>query len=113
MKRTVEEILNDYKKCTEDIVNALKKDDFDYLQDKIKIRQCILNELISDNHIKVESKKVYKELNISEIENEAGRLMKEKALFIKGKLNNISRNKTASSAYGNVGSGAKIFSKKI
>jgi hypothetical protein len=113
MKRTVEEILTDYKRCTEDIVEILEKDDFDYLQDKMKIRQCILNELISDNDRKVESKKIYEKLNIREVENEAGRLMKEKALFIKGKLNNISRNKTASSAYGNVGSGAKIFSKKI
>lgn len=113
MKRTVEEILVDYKKCTEGIVEILEKDDFASLQDKMKIRQSILDELISNNDRKVESKKIYKKLNISEIENEAVRLMKEKASFIKGKLKNISRSKTASSAYGNIGSSAKIFSKKI
>lgn len=113
MKRTVEEILVDYKKCTEGIVEILEKDDFASLQDKMKIRQSILNELISDENRKVESKKIYKKLNIGEIEDEAGRLIKEKASSIKGKLKNISRSKTASSAYGNIGSSAKIFSKKI
>lgn len=113
MTRSVEEILTDYKKCTEDIVEILKKDDFDCLQDKMKIRQCIINELISHTDKKGEARKIYEKLHLGEIESEAEELMKKKALLIKGKLKNISRNKTASSAYGNLGNSAKIFSKKI
>ncbi|NLU09257.1 MAG: sugar porter family MFS transporter [Clostridiales bacterium] len=113
MERNSGEILTDYKKCTEDIIEILKKGDFDSLQDKMKIRQGILNELISNNNKKIEARKVYEKLNIEETENEARKLMKEKTLSIKEKLRNISVNKTASSAYGSVGNSAKIFSKKI
>ncbi|MCH3964324.1 MAG: flagellar protein FliT [Clostridium sp.] len=112
MKRTVENILMDYKNCTRDIIEILKKDDFDSLQNKMKTRQCILEKLIS-NKDKNQAREIYKKLNIREVESEAGRLLKEKASSIKEKLNNISRNKSASSAYGNIGSSAKIFSKKI
>lgn len=113
MKRTVEDILMNYKSCTKNIIEILQKNDFDSLQDEMETRQCILNELISSNDKKYEAREVYKKLNISEVENKVGSLMKEKALLIKKKLKNISVNKTASSAYGNIGSSAKIFSKKI
>ncbi len=46
MSRTVEEILLDYKKCTEYIIELLKKEKFDFLKDEMEKRQCILNELI-------------------------------------------------------------------
>ncbi|MHC6179290.1 hypothetical protein ACYUJ6_05455 [Clostridium sp. JNZ X4-2] len=113
MKRIVEDILTDYKNCTKNIIEILKNDDFDSLQDKMKIRQCILNEMISQVDKKGEARKIYEKLHLREVERQAGELMKKKALLIKGKLKNISRNKTASSAYGHIGNSAKIFSKKI
>ncbi|WP_294182001.1 hypothetical protein [uncultured Clostridium sp.] len=113
MKRTVEEIMTDYKNCTENIIDILKKDDFDSLQDNMKIRQNILDKLISNDSKKEEARKIYKKLDIGRIENEVEKLMEEKTSYVKKKLKNISINKTASSAYGNVGNSAKIFSKKI
>lgn len=113
MSKTVEEILLDYKKCTEYIIELLKKEKFDFLKDEIGKRQCILNELILETNKKSQTRKIYEKMHIREIEAEAQRIMKHKALLIKKKLKNISVNKTASSAYGNIGSSAKIFSKKI
>ncbi|AND85388.1 hypothetical protein GTH52_01935 [Clostridium tyrobutyricum] len=113
MSRTVEEILLDYKKCTEYIIELLKKEKFDFLKDEMEKRQCILNELILEINKKSQTKKIYEKMHIREIEEQAQELMKNKALLIKKKLKNISVNKTASSAYGNIGSSAKIFSKKI
>lgn len=113
MSRTVEEILVDYKECTEHIIELLKKEKFDSLKDEMKKRQFILDELISDKYNKDELKKFYRKFNINDIESKAEKFMKDKALLIKKKLKNISVNKTASSAYGNIGSSAKIFSKKI
>ncbi|MCH4199086.1 MAG: flagellar protein FliT [Clostridium tyrobutyricum] len=113
MKRTVEEILVDYKKCTEHIIELLKREEFDSLRGQMEKRQCILNKLISDTDQKDEAKKIYEAMHIVEIEEETQELMQKKAILIKKKLKNISVNKTANSAYGNIGSSAKIFSKKI
>ncbi|WP_058953757.1 hypothetical protein [Clostridium tyrobutyricum] len=113
MSRTVEEILVDYQKCTEYIIELLKKEKFEFIKDEMEKRQYILDELISDKYNKDEVKKFYRKFDINDIESKAERLMKDKALLIKKKLKNISVNKTASSAYGNIGSSAKIFSKKI
>jgi actin-related protein len=113
MIRTVEEILVDYKKCTEYIIELLKKEEFDSLQSEMGKRQCILNKLISEIDQKDEAKKIYEKIHIREIEEKTQELMQKKAILIKKKLKNISVNKTANSAYGNIGSSAKIFSKKI
>ncbi len=113
MKRTVEEVLMNYRKCTERIIQLLEKDDIESLQSELEKRQDTLNELISYADKKDETREIYKKLNIKKIENEARELMKQKALFIKEKLKNISKNKTASGAYGNIGNSPKIFSKKI
>ncbi|WP_278381699.1 hypothetical protein [Clostridium tyrobutyricum] len=113
MVNSVEDILISYKKCTEHIIEILKREEFDSLKDEMEKRQCILNELISKTDKKSKTKKIYKKIDIREIEEEVQKLMKNKALLIKKKLKNISVKKTASSAYGNIGSSAKIFSKKI
>ncbi|MBV4416558.1 hypothetical protein [Clostridium tyrobutyricum] len=113
MLKSVEDVLMSYKECTEHIVEILKREEFNSLKDEMEKRQCILNELISDKYNKDEVKKFYRKFDINDIESKAEKLMKDKALLIKKKLKNISVNKTASSAYGNIGSSAKIFSKKI
>ncbi|WP_017752662.1 hypothetical protein [Clostridium tyrobutyricum] len=113
MERTVEEILMNYKSCTKCIIELLKKEEFNSLQNEMEKRQYILDELISNSDKKSESKKIYEKMNIEEIEVEADKLMQNKALMLKKKLKDIAINKTASSAYGNLGSSAKIFSKKI
>lgn len=113
MEKTIEEVLIQYRNCTCEIIELLKKDDFDSVQIKVKNRRNILDEITSMSDKKEEAKILYGKLKIKEIECEAVKLMKDKASRIKAKLNNISRNKTASSAYGNFGSSAKIFSKKI
>lgn len=113
MQRTVEQILTSYKKCTEDILELLKREEFDSLQAEMEKRQCILDNIISLGDKKNEVKKYYKKFGINDIENEARELMQKKAVLIKEKLRDISVKKTASTAYGNIGSSAKIFSKKI
>ncbi|MBV4439515.1 hypothetical protein [Clostridium tyrobutyricum] len=113
MEKTVEEILMNYKNCTEDILKLLKREEFDFLQEKMEKRQCILNELISKTDQKDKTKKIYEKMHMREIETEVQKLMKNKAMFIKKKLKSISVSKNANSAYGNIGSSAKIFSKKI
>ncbi|MBV4418599.1 hypothetical protein KM800_04555 [Clostridium tyrobutyricum] len=113
MLKNVEDVLTSYKKCTEHIVEILKREEFDSLKGEMEKRQCILNELISETNKKSETKKIYEKMHIGEIEAEAQKIMKNKALLIKKKLKNISVNKTASNAYGSIGSSAKIFSKKI
>jgi predicted patatin/cPLA2 family phospholipase len=113
MQRTVEQILMSYKKCTEHIMELLKREEFDSLQDAMQKRQYILDELISNIDKKSETREIYNKMHIKKLEEETQKLMKNKAALIKEKLKSISVNKTASSAYGNIGSSAKIFCKKI
>lgn len=113
MKNTIEEVLIQYRNYTCEIIELLKEDDFDSAQNKVKIRQNVLDEIISMSDKKEEAKMLYEKFKIKEIECEAAKLMKDKASKIKANINNISRNKAATIAYGNLGSSAKIFSKKI
>ncbi|MFU0784412.1 hypothetical protein [Clostridium sp.] len=113
MKRKIEEMLIDYKYCTIEIIEILKKDEFHRLENIMEKRQCILEELISDSSKKDEIKALYKKLNIENIENEARSVMKKKSIIIKRKLECIAKNKSAANAYGNKIRSAKIFSKKI
>ncbi|MBV4430587.1 hypothetical protein KM803_04465 [Clostridium tyrobutyricum] len=113
MVNSVEDILMSYKKCTEHIIEILKREEFDSLKDEMEKRQCILDNIISLGDKKNEVKNFYKKFAISDIENEARELMQKKAVLIKEKLKSISVKKTASTAYGNIGSSAKIFSQKI
>lgn len=113
MENTIEKILMQYRDCTVNVIEMLKKDDFDSAQNEVKKRQNILNEIISMDDKKEEAKMIYEKLKIKEIEREAAKLIKDKESNIKTKLKNISKNKTASSAYGNLGSSPKIFSKKV
>ncbi|WP_039655917.1 flagellar protein FliT [Clostridium tyrobutyricum] len=113
MVKNVEDILMSYKNCTEHIIELLKREEFDFLQDAMQKRQYILDKLISNIDKKSDTREIYNKMHIKELEEETQKLMKNKAGSIKEKLKSISVNRTASSAYGNIGSSAKIFSKKI
>lgn len=111
--KEIKKILLDYRDCTINIIDLLEKDDFDSLQSQIEKRQHRLNELVSFTEQKEEAKRIYKELQIQELQVRAEELIRIKSYDIKKKLGNISRNKKATNAYGKIGSGAAIFSKKI
>lgn len=113
MGRSIEDMLVDYKNCTYEIIELLKEEDIDSLSYKIDKRQFILDELICETSKKNEAKELYKKLNVREVESEAEELMKKKSSLIKEKLNDISKNRAANSAYGGGISSPKIFSKKI
>lgn len=113
MKNDTEKIVTQYRDCTVNIIDMLKKDDFNSAQNEVKNRRSILNKIVSINDNKEEVKVLYEKLKIKQIEVEAEKLVRDKASKIKAKLNNISINKAASSAYANLGSSARIFSKKI
>lgn len=109
----VKKIWLDYKKHTINIINLLEKEQFDNLEDEIEKRQLTLNKLSSFPEQKEESKKIYENLKIQELQNKAEEIIKEKSFSIKEKLEEISRSKRATSAYGKLPYGAAIFSKKI
>lgn len=113
MEDIIEKILIQYRDCTINVIELLKKDDFDSAQNEVKDRRNILDKIVSMEDKKEEAKMLYEKLKVKESECEAAKLMKYKASKIKAKLKKISKNKAASSAYGNLGSSAKIFSKKI
>ena len=113
MENDIEKILVYYKNITDDIIEMLKKDDFDSVNDILKKKQDILNKITSMKGKKEDAKILYKKLKIRETENEATELMSSRLCQIKEKLSSISKNKVASSAYTNIGKYAKIFSKKI
>lgn len=113
MEKSVEDLLREYKNYTVDIINLLEKESFDSIKDKMMERQCALDELVSKLDQKYEARIFYNELNMKEVEDKVQKLMKKKTLIIKEKLDNISKNKMASSAYVKGINSAKIFSKKI
>lgn len=113
MEKSIKDLLWEYKNYTVDIINLLEKESFDSIENKMIERQCTLDELVSKSNKKDEARIFYNELNIKEVEDKVQKLMKKKTLIIKEKLNNVSRNKTASNAYVKVTNSAKIFSKKI
>lgn len=109
----VKKIWLDYKEYTINVINLLKKDEFDNLEDEIEKMQLILNKLISFPEQKEESKKIYENLKIEELQNKAEEIIRAKSFYIKEKLEEISKGKRATSAYGKLPYGAAIFSKKI
>lgn len=109
----IKKILLDYKEHTISIIKLLEEDEFDGIQHEIKKRQCILDKLISFSGHKEECKKIYKDLEIEKLQSRAEMIMKKKSSEVKEKLEEISKNKRATNAYGRLVSGAAIFSKKI
>lgn len=113
MEKSIKDLLWEYKNYTVDIINLLEKESFDSIENKMIERQCTLDKLVSKSDKKNEAKIFYDELDIKDLEDRAQKLMEKKALIIKGKLNNVSKNKVASNAYIKRTNSAKIFSKKI
>ncbi|RMC99076.1 flagellar protein FliT [Clostridium autoethanogenum] len=114
MEESIEKIWKDYRDCTVNIINRVKQEDFDSLDNEMRMRQEILNKIISMKENKDQAKKLYAEFQINKIERELELIMKQKMVMIKSKLGSISKNKKASTAYGGLGKGyATIFSKKI
>lgn len=109
----IKKILLDYRDYTINIIDLLEKDDLDSLQSQIEKRQNSLNRLISFTEEREEAKRIYEELQIRKFQMRVEELIRIKSYDIKKKLGDISRNKKATSAYGKIGSGAAIFSKKI
>ncbi len=114
MDENFKDILVRYKEYTLQIIKVIEDDNLDSLEELIKERQCLLDKALSIKHEKEESKKIYEELGIKELQDELNVLMSRKLEIIRDEMQKISKSKQANMMYNkrNYG-GAKIFSKKL
>lgn len=113
MEEKIEDIFVKYRSCTKDIIEAVEKDQFELLKSKLDERKDILDRITSGIYKKAEIKYLYEKFEVLNLEKKAQDVMNKSTVKLRKKISSITRNKHAASAYGNVGNGAAIFSKKI
>lgn len=114
MDEDLKEILTNYRACTLQIIEIIQNDKLDSLQKLIDDRQKLVDEVLNMACEKEEMEKVYKQLNLDELQSELNSLMSGKLSFIRNEMEKIAKSKIASNGYNQINNNsAKIFSKKI
>lgn len=113
MNLDLKETLIAYKECTLEIIKAIEEDNLDLLGELIEVRQNLVDEALNTSGAKEEGKKVYKELNLDELQEQLNVLISGKLEFIRSEMEIVNRSKRASNSYNKRYSNAAIFSKKI
>lgn len=108
----MENYIDLYKQVSNEILEALKYDKLENLDEYFEKRENIINELESNESIN-EFKKIYKE-KLYHIDNEIKILVEEKMLDVKKEIAEYKRNQNGNFTYANMNkTNFNIFSKKV
>lgn len=113
MENEMVKALEEYRKCTIELIKCLEKEDYDSLEHFLNKRQQILDGLSNSDYTKEEFSKVSEDLQLLVYHKKLSDLMIEKRDKVKQDINRLVQSKNASSMYNRNMYGAKIFSKKI
>lgn len=110
----LKELFIQYKNYTVDLINNLEAENFDFLEQLIKMRQETLDLIDKTDHNKEELLLLYDELEIKKYQDKLEQLIVSKRDFAKNKLRKISKAIKANSQYNRkIYEGTRVFSKKI
>lgn len=108
----MENYIDLYKQISNEILEALKYDKLENLDEYFEKRESIINELESNESIN-EFRKIYKE-KLYHIDNEIKILVEEKMLDVKKEIAEYKRNQNGNFTYANMNkTNFNIFSKKV
>lgn len=108
----MENYIDLYKQVSNEILEALKYDKLENLDEYFEKRESIINELESNESIN-EFRKIYKE-KLYHIDNEIKILVEEKMLDVKKEIAEYKRNQNGNFTYANMNkTNFNIFSKKV
>lgn len=105
--------LVEYKECTLEIIKIVEDDKVDSLKELIKKRQQLVDKVLSIPCEKEESKKIYEEFQLDELQDKLNALILKKLDIIRNEMHKISKSKMANDSYNRGCNSAVIFSKKI
>jgi hypothetical protein len=111
MEEDLRKALCAYRDCTLQVIEILKNDEFDLLDQMVEKRQALTDLILETKCEKAKAKAIYDEFQLQKLQNKINELMLKKMSLIKSNIENISRNKAANNAYIR-NNGAKIFSLK-
>ena len=106
--------LNKYKEITIMLIESLKKDDIDSLDNLFDRRQKEIDKLMAINSSKEQFSEIYNELSIKEVDASLKEKMLEKRNEIKNQIDRFNETKSASRMYSKKNAvDAIFFNKKI
>lgn len=113
MEIDLSDVLEEYKRCTLELINCIEREDYDLLESLLNKRQKILDEFNNSNYTKDKLSETLVEFKILDYEKKLNNLITEKKDKVKENLNRLSQNKKAINMYNKRSNGAKVFVKKI
>lgn len=114
MDTELRDFLEEFRKCSLSIIEIVKNENYDELDNKISERQEIINSIGKLNFSKEEINKIVKELEIIPLCNEINEVIISKKNNIKAEMENILVKKRVNNNYNkNVYDRLHILSKRI
>jgi len=110
----VKDFYNEYINVTEEIITALKEDDYNKIDELLNHRDKLLQELTAHGFKKEELSNEIAQDKIMVLEQTIKNIIKDKKTEIEKRLRNLAKSKRANSVYYNVNnSRAIVFNKTI
>lgn len=110
----IKSCLEQYKEITLALINLLQTEDYDSLDGLLDNRQNLIDEISQMSYTKETMNKIYKELQIQQLQDELNMEMNKKREEVKVNIENLMAKKNATKGYTN---GFKVeslfFNKKI
>lgn len=105
------ELFEKYKLINLEIINSIQNDNEDI--SLFEKREKLIEELSNLNWSKEQKRIMYNNMGLVNMDKEIERLLKEKMISIKEKINKIAKNKVANRSYNSVNRRSNFFSANV
>ncbi|NME82794.1 flagellar protein FliT [Clostridium sp. SM-530-WT-3G] len=105
------ELFDKYKLVNLEIIDSIKNDNEDI--SLFEKREKLIGELFNLNWSKEQKRMMYNNMGLVDLDKEIERLLKEKMIRIKEKINKIAKNKAANKSYNSVNRRSNFFSANV
>ena len=105
------ELFDKYKLVNLEIIDSIKNDNEDI--SLFEKREKLIGELFNLNWSKEQKRMMYNNMGLVNMDKEIERLLKEKMISIKEKINKIAKNKVANRSYNSVNRRSNFFSANV
>ncbi|RII36196.1 flagellar protein FliT [Clostridium chromiireducens] len=113
MNEKLKSYLEDFKKCTIEMIEDLEKDDLDNFEAGLNRRQQIIEKISELNFDKNEFKEICKQLDVETFDNELNKRTKDEKDKLRQKILNLKKSQSANTVYQSNTNKINIFSKKV
>lgn len=113
MEKLRESLMN-FQRLTAALINILKLEDYDAIDEVLNEREEIINTVRTLNYNSKDFKRISSELRLSELETVLNKLLNEKRQFVRDQMNKLKTSKMANNNYQrSFKPDSMFFSKKI